>query len=154
MAIDKFRGDNYFLSNMYPLDNGVETPEGIVVPCSEIAYLPERFVDPGVRSAVLAAPDGFAAKRITRTFEKEGAAIRPDWDAGKLIVMRVYVGQKFDRNPELAEKLLATGSEELIEGNSWGDRFWGVSPRGSGKGQNHLGRILMETRDQIRRNRS
>lgn len=44
-------------------------------------------------------------------------------------------------------RLLATGSAELIEGNVWNDTFWGVC---RGRGQNHLGRILMEVRDGLR----
>jgi len=40
--------------------------------------------------------------------------------------------------------LLQTGDEELIEGNKWGDRFWGVC---KGKGKNNLGKILMKIRD-------
>ena len=48
--------------------------------------------------------------------------------------------------PELREKLLATGDEELIEGNWWNDKFWGVC---KGEGCNMLGLILMEVRDYI-----
>ena len=36
---------------------------------------------------------------------------------------------------------------ELIEGNVWNDTFWGVC---NGKGHNHLGKILMKVRDEIR----
>ena len=46
--------------------------------------------------------------------------------------------QKFLQHPHLIEMLLQTGDEELVEGNKWGDRFWGVC---KGKGENHLGKI-------------
>lgn len=49
--------------------------------------------------------------------------------------------------PYLREKLLATGDAELVEGNTWGDRFWGVC---NGVGQNWLGRLLMQVRDEIK----
>ena len=51
------------------------------------------------------------------------------------------------QNPELGNKLLETGNQELVEGNTWGDIFWGVC---NGKGQNWLGKILMMVRDEIR----
>lgn len=35
---------------------------------------------------------------------------------------------------------------ELVESNTWGDRFWGVDHAG----ENWLGRVLMETRTQLR----
>ena len=48
--------------------------------------------------------------------------------------------------PELREKLLATGNEELIEGNWWGDTYWGVC---KGKGENNLGKSLMKIRTEL-----
>lgn len=61
--------------------------------------------------------------------------------------MHDIVRAKFEQNPDLRQKLLSTGSEELIEGNTWGDTFWGVC---KGSGQNWLGRILMFVRDEVR----
>jgi predicted NAD-dependent protein-ADP-ribosyltransferase YbiA (DUF1768 family) len=73
--------------------------------------------------------------------------MRSDWNDRKLAVMRDLVGQKFD-NPALAMKLIATGNELLVEGNSWHDTYWGVC---NGKGENHLGKILMEVRRMLQR---
>ena len=50
----------------------------------------------------------------------------------------------------MAAKLLATGDAELVEGNTWGDRFWGVS---GGNGLNWLGRLLMEVRSDLKKER-
>ena len=58
------------------------------------------------------------------------------------------VRAKFDQHPDLAQKLLETGDEELVEGNTWGDRYWGVC---GGKGKNMLGKILMRVREELRR---
>jgi hypothetical protein len=69
-----------------------------------------------------------------------------NWDEIKISVMRRLIKAKF-KNPELRAKLLATGDQELIEGNWWGDVFWGIC---KGKGQNHLGKILMAERNEIR----
>lgn len=62
--------------------------------------------------------------------------------------MSGLVRQKFNhRYPELRTKLLSTGDLEIIEGNHWGDTFWGVC---NGTGENHLGRILMQVREDLR----
>ena len=55
---------------------------------------------------------------------------------------------KFTQHPVLAARLLQTGEEELIEGNTWNDRFWGQC---QGVGENHLGRLLMELRTALRK---
>ena len=61
--------------------------------------------------------------------------------------MKKILYSKFAQNPYLAYGLLATGNEELIEGNTWGDKIWGQV---NGEGQNLLGKILMEVREEIR----
>ena len=43
--------------------------------------------------------------------------------------------------------LLGTGEMELVEENTWGDRFWGVC---RGEGKNHLGRLLMQVREEMK----
>jgi len=50
---------------------------------------------------------------------------------------------KFKQHADLREKLLSTGSVQLIEGNDWNDREWGVC---NGTGKNKLGKILMRIR--------
>ena len=37
---------------------------------------------------------------------------------------------------------------KLVEGNYWKDTFWGVDEKLGGK--NHLGRILMEIREELK----
>ena len=58
---------------------------------------------------------------------------------------------KFTQNPDLKEKLLATGDEHLEEGNTWGDTTWGTV---NGIGENRLGIILMKVRRNCRRNQN
>lgn len=50
---------------------------------------------------------------------------------------------KFSSSTYLKNKLLATKDEEIIEGNTWGDRYWGQV---NGIGRNKLGKILMKVR--------
>ena len=47
----------------------------------------------------------------------------------------------------LAYKLLMTREAELIEGNDWNDYFWGQC---MGVGDNHLGKLLMQVRKELR----
>jgi ribA/ribD-fused uncharacterized protein len=75
-----------------------------------------------------------------------GELFRADWEAVKLEVMKEILRLKFSE-PSLREALLATGDAPLIEANTWNDTFWGVC---RGRGQNHLGRLLEEVREEIR----
>lgn len=130
-----FRGDHAFLSNFYPC---TLTFRGTTFRCSEAAYMAEKCCDPEARSA-FAELDGPSAKNFGGSIQ-----VRPDWDDLKLQAMRSVVAAKFEQNPDLAAKLIATADTELVEYNTWGDRFWGVC---QGTGLNWLGRILMEQRE-------
>jgi len=68
--------------------------------------------------------------------------MREEWNDIKLLVMKDILIKKFS-NPELAILLANTGEQEIIEGNTWNDTYWGVC---NGIGSNHLGKILMEIR--------
>jgi predicted NAD-dependent protein-ADP-ribosyltransferase YbiA (DUF1768 family) len=59
--------------------------------------------------------------------------------------METLLRQKF-AHPELRAKLKETNDAELVEGNWWGDRFWGVC---RGEGENHLGKLLMKIRAEL-----
>ena len=75
--------------------------------------------------------------------------LRPDWDTVKVGIMEEIVAAKFTQHPDLAEKLLETGSMILIEGNDWGDTYWGAATS-TEQGENHLGKILMKIRGKLR----
>ena len=75
-----------------------------------------------------------------------------DWETGKFSIMRGLLKQKFQEEP-FKTKLLATGARHIQEGNWWGDKVWGVDLR-TGKGENRLGKMIMEIRDQLRREAS
>jgi len=69
--------------------------------------------------------------------------VRKDWDDAKLPIMIELVIQKFS-NISLFQRLEKTGDKYLIEGNDWGDTYWGVV---NGRGRNVLGRLLMSIRE-------
>lgn len=133
-----FREKYWFLSNMYPC-----TCEygGYVFNSSEALFQAIKCTnDSDIR--LLVGVDGFTAKRIGRRVK-----LRNDWEKIKLDAMYDAVCTKFLQNKYLAELLMDTGNLELVEDNTWGDTFWG---RCNGVGQNHLGKILMEIREELR----
>ena len=70
--------------------------------------------------------------------------LREDWESVKDTAMFDVCLAKFLQNPEIAEKLLATGDATLVEHTPWKDYYWGDG--GDGTGQNKLGVILMGIR--------
>lgn len=136
--IERFTDEFAFLSNFYP---STISHEGKLWPTVEHAYAAEKTFDAEEKERIRKAETPGRAKSMGRA-----ASLRPDWDSIKVDVMRKLVKEKF-RNPILREMLLATGDAELIEGNNWNDTFFGVC---RGQGQNWLGRILEEVRDEIR----
>jgi hypothetical protein len=137
MTIHNFTGEYAFLSNFYerPVTIG-----GITFPTAEHAFQAAKCANAGdvARIHSMATPGG--AKRMGRKI-----TMRSDWEEVKFDAMVAVVSAKF-QNRELADKLVATGDQELVEGNTWGDKTWG---RVAGKGQNWLGKILMAERAAI-----
>ena len=131
-----FRDEYFFLSNFYPVEIKLD---GIVYPNAEAAFQAQKTLDVEERRKFSMLKNPVQAKRLGRKVK-----LRDDWEEVKLDIMTEIVSQKFLQHPHLIEMLLQTGDEELVEGNKWGDRFWGVC---KGKGKNHLGKILMKIRD-------
>ena len=139
----EFEGKYDFLSNFYP------SPifyDGITYPTNEHFFQAMKTLDQEERKKIAAADTPGKAKRMGRSVD-----LRPDWEKIKVEVMRLGLILKF-QNPDLKEKLLATGDEELIEGNWWCDQFWGscnCSKHIRTPGRNVLGMLLMELRKEI-----
>ena len=134
-----FRGAFDFLSNFYPARVEVG---GICYQNAEAAFQAQKCADAADRAAFAEMP-AVKAKRKGRQVE-----LRPDWDAVRLSVMEDVVRAKFTQNPDLAARLAATGTMPLVEGNFFGDAFWGVDAK-TGKGGNNLGKILMKIREEF-----
>jgi ribA/ribD-fused uncharacterized protein len=140
--ITSFAGQYRFLSNFYPAKFDYM---GYNWPTAEHAYQASKSIDKNLW-------DLFAHGNISAGESKRLGSeilIKPDWEKEKLHVMRNIVTAKFHQNEELMGMLLETKGFDLIEGNTWGDTFWGQSPLG--KGRNELGKILMGIRDDITR---
>jgi len=137
--INDFRGQYRWLSNFHECDI---LHEGIHYPSTEHAYQAAKSLDTKVRNHVAALPFPRDAKRFSRSM-----ILRPDWEEIKYQVMLDVTRYKYNAHSELREKLIATGDQPLIEGNTWGDTYWGVC---NGIGQNNLGKILMQVRKEVR----
>lgn len=133
--IDRFTGRYHFLSNFY---RRAFLMGGVVWPSAEHAYQAMKCADTEDVVRVRTARSPGQAKAIGRRVR-----IRPHWDAIRVGMMHLVLRAKFE-DEEMARRLVATDPEELVEGNDWGDTFWG---RVDGVGENHLGRQLMVIRE-------
>ena len=137
--IDRFQGETRWLSNF---EYALIVYEGISYPTNEHAFQATKTLDFDKRREIAKLSTPRDAKRAGRLLE-----LRPDWEEVKLGIMFDINSRKFWFHEHLKEKLLLTGDAELIEGNSWGDTFWGVC---NGIGRNELGKILMKIRSRMR----
>lgn len=138
MTIGPFKGEHRWLSNFWP---ALVKLDGFLYPTVEHAYVAAKTTDPMIRKVIQTTDKPGEVKRLGRQFD-----LREDWHDIKLQVMEDLLWQKF-QDPVLKEQLLATGDEEIVEINTWNDTFWGQC---KGKGQNHLGKLLMKIREALR----
>lgn len=142
--IAQFRGKWAFLSNFYaaPLHW-----EGIVYPSSEHAFNAGKTLEPDLRAWIARADTAREAKR-----RGHQVRLRDQWDDRvRYEVMRAVLRAKFTAAPVRIDALLGTEQGELVEGNTWHDLHWGICVCQShdGRGENHLGRLLMELRAEL-----
>ena len=134
--IDNFRGKYYFLSNFF---NVQVIYNGITYENNESAFQAQK--QPNI-AHTFSHLNPSQAKRKGRK-----VVLRNDWEKVKDEIMYNICLCKFTQNEELKQKLLNTGNAELIEGNTWNDTYWGIC---RGRGKNHLGKILMQIREELR----
>jgi ribA/ribD-fused uncharacterized protein len=142
-AIKEFSGEFGFLSNFFPAKVMFEN---IMYPTSEHAYQAAKTLDVEERKRIAAIIIPGQAKREGNSL----LSIRKDWEQIKVSIMESILRIKFLSNTCLLNKLIATGDKELIEGNWWGDCFWGVC---KGVGENNLGKLLMKIRTDLQKMR-
>jgi ribA/ribD-fused uncharacterized protein len=130
--IDNLQGT--FLSNFY---ESMVQHEDMLYRNAESAFQASKCAVPEDRK-IFQRLSGSNARRIGKI-----VTIREDWHDVRVDVMFQIVTAKFTQMPSLMEMLVATGDEEIVEGNYWNDKFWGKC---NGEGMNHLGIILMTVR--------
>lgn len=137
-SITQFNEEYRWLSNFWRCD---VWSCGQTYPTVEHAYQAMKTCDLDAREVIRGQPTPGEAQRRGRYL-----VLRPEWEDIRIGVMERLVRDKFTRHADLGLLLRETGVRQLIEGNDWGDRFWGVS---NGAGLNHLGRILMGVRAEL-----
>jgi hypothetical protein len=138
----QFRDEFRFLSNFWPCRIRIRIGNDFAIAKSvEHAYQALKTTDDELRRQVINCATPGQAKRLGQKLE-----LRSGWNENKVKLMEMLVRQKF-HDRILAHQLLSTGDMHLEEENNWGDTFWGTV---NGEGQNHLGKILMMIREELK----
>ena len=174
-SIIKFSGEHYFLDNFYKCQ---VTYDGITYKSSEAAFqaqkapAKERYkfaeLDKPAEVKKLGGKHGPFAM-------KQNSAELIAWQKRSPEVMEEVVRAKFNQNPDLAEKLIATGDLHLVEGNNHDDNLYGIQlkrvpgtrkkllvdkdgcyilSQEENEHNNHLGKILMKVREELKQSKS
>jgi N-glycosidase YbiA len=138
MSILSFDGNYRFLSNFFESYIRIGS---YTYPTVEHAYQTQKTIDKSAQKQIRTAVSPSSAKKLGGK-----APLRKDWEVVKLSVMEDCVRAKFMQNPHLAELLRNTGNQYIEEGNTWGDKYWGVC---DGMGKNMLGKIIMKIRGEL-----
>lgn len=137
--IKEFKEGYAFLSNFYP---SPFTVLGKEYTTNEHYFQACKMVNEEYHEYVRKATSAARAKKLARACPK-----RQDWERIKEDVMLFGLRRKFAPGSHLARRLLDTGRNHLVEGNTWGDVYWGVC---KGVGQNRLGVLLMQVREELK----
>ena len=111
---------------------------------SEHAYHTEKFEDENIKELIRKTMSAHDSQKVSHEHKDK---YRKDWDTVKLRVMKEILIEKVRQHPYVKKKLLASGNRILIE-DSWRDDFWGWGPNKDGA--NHLGKLWMEVREEIK----
>lgn len=110
-------------------------------------YQAQKFVgteDEALIRAIAGAKTPMEAATLGRDRTRH---IRQDWEQVKTQIMRQAVLTKFLTHLEIQSILFSTGDRPIVE-DSPTDYYWGCGVEKTG--QNHLGKILMSVRQEIR----
>lgn len=137
--IHGFQGKYRWLSNMWPIEFEVG---GIKFMSVENAYQASKFVG----SPILIEQFSKLPAIESKTKVKDFVWTTENFGDKKVKFMKTFLKKKFE-NPCLRKKLINTGTVHIEGTNTWGDQFWGCCPEGVG--ENNLGKLLMEIREEI-----
>lgn len=142
--IDNFNGYFDFLNNEYPC---CVYFDGLPFKSVAYAYQAARSTQRHIREKISLADTPMELYDIASKIEDP-----ENWNSQRLKMMEMIVRDKFRRNRDLREKLKATENRELL--NTYSDStisnlFWGIVEN---KGQNQLGRLLEQIRNDINHN--
>lgn len=139
--ICQFRGEYYFLSNLYPCHLQYDDMDFLSL---EHAYLYLKYNNNDFRYKCLSDIPANILKKSTT-----GLTLTKDWNSIKIHTMYELLKIKFNNEP-YKSLLLDTSNQNIVEGNNWNDTFWGVDINTTPNyGENHLGRLIMKVRDEL-----
>ena len=124
-------------------DHGFEL-EDQYWPSAEHYFQAHKFNDAAYAEKIRTAASPNLAKKLGR---KQRKKLRKDWPQIKQTIMTRGIYRKFISNSALAQELLATGDQSIVESSNY-DYYWGCGR--DRRGHNHLGKILMRVRDKIK----
>jgi len=133
--IDSFEGGFDFLALTHPCVVGWD---GRVFGCAHWALLAAQYPE-----AAEALEKASTTKEAREAVKGEPEA--EDWSKRRLKAMEHIQRDKFRRSDDFRKRLKDTGDRELVWENTE-DAFWGSE---RGKGQNQLGRVLMDVRSSV-----
>lgn len=139
-AIKFYEGAFYLLSNFSAHRVLFERVEYMT---AEHAYQATKFDDATMREKIRNAPSAFLAHEWAQA--KEGR--KPNWEENKVSVMKEVMRAKALQHEDVRAALLST-EDRMIEKNHPLDIFWGTGEDGTG--ENIMGKIWMEIRDEIK----
>jgi len=116
--------------------------DGEVYDTNEHYYQSQKTTNEDIRDWIEDAPNPYLAMQAGRSLRK-GKELRDDWEEVKVEIMLKGLRAKFE-DRLLRKKLLETGDAVLHEGSPT-DPFWGK------RGKDMLGKLLMQVREEIRK---
>ena len=143
-GVPSFRDEYSWMSNMHKCK---VVYNGQMFPSSEHAYMYAKMKHSETPDKMHYLEFIRLEPKKTKNFTKK-LKLNWYWHHVKGDIMKVICYSKFDLNPDLADKLMATGEEPIEEGNTWNDTYFGViiDENGNKVGWNVLGRILEDIR--------
>lgn len=147
-----FHSNHAWPSNFYPAPIEVEGMKFLTVEHAYQYAKATRNNDTIAASLIVRAKKPQEAKKLGA-----GVELSTAWDRDKIDIMRHLTSEKYHQHPVLLEKLVGSGQLNLIEATL--DGFWGAKAvlssksikNGTWTGANMFGKILIETRDELRR---
>lgn len=122
--------------------------DGYLYASNEEAYQALGFIEsaPDIADQIKKSHSAHEAQKIAYANRNKR---RKDWDDIKLLVMEQLLREKVEQNPYVKKKLLETENYIIVE-DSPKDDYWGWGE--NREGDNHLGKLWMKIRDEIRNN--
>jgi len=124
----------------------------IEIRTSEALYQACRFPDyPNIQKIIISQKSPMSAKMKSKPHRKD--CNRPGWEWQQVFVMRWCLRVKLLQNwDKFSALLLESGDLPIVEKSNKKDQYWAATVNKEGKlvGQNFMGRLTMELRENIR----